>query len=82
VWLLPKGSPHRLRWENRFRRPDPLLIDISIQKVDLRGDRAIVIYDQTESQGARTRTYKYQAVLLKRATTDDWQIIENRFVKS
>jgi hypothetical protein len=82
VWLLPKGSPHRMRWENRFRRPDPLEIDIAIRKVDVKGDRAVVVFDQTESQGTRTRTYKYQAVLLKRATTNDWQIVETHFLKT
>jgi hypothetical protein len=81
VWLLPQGSPYRMRWENKFNRKDPIDIDLHIRKVNEQGDRVIVIFDQTESQSGRTRTYKYQAVLLKRETTDDWQIIDTKFVK-
>jgi hypothetical protein len=82
VWLLPQGSPYRMRWENKFSRNTPIDIDVHIRKVNEQGkDRVIVIFDQTESQGGRTRTYTYQAVLLKRETTDDWQIIDAKFVK-
>ena len=79
---MRKNSPHRMRWENRFRRPDALEIDIAIREVSQQGrDRVIVVFDQTESQGDRTRTYKYEMKLLKRRSTEDWQIVETRFVK-
>ena len=82
VWLLPAQSLYRTRWASKFRRPDPLEISISVRKVVREGDRVIVIYEQEESQGQRKRSYTYKAVLLKRATTDDWQIIDNQLFKT
>ena len=77
VWLLRQGDRYQKRWERRFNGPDAIEIDIKIRKVSEKGDRVEVLFDQTETHGTRDpRTYTYQAVLLKRATTDDWQIIE------
>ena len=75
VWELNQGDPYRRRWERKFSRSDTIEIDIRIRKVNEKGDRVEVLFDQTEIQGSRdARTYSYQVVLLRRATTDDWQI--------
>ena len=82
VWLLPAQSLYRTRWASKFRRADPLEVSISVRKVVRDGDRVIVIFEQEESQGERKRSYTYKAVLLKRATTDDWQIVDNQLYKT
>jgi hypothetical protein len=85
VWLLPPDSMYRQRWIRKFARPEPLEIDIDLRSMDpadKNGERVVVVYAQKESSQSRSRTYTYRAVLLKRKTTNDWQIIDNSLFKN
>lgn len=79
IWDLPPNSLYRQRWESKFKRSDPLEITISIREVVNEAPTDVkVVFDQEESQGGRSRRYKYEARLLKR--DDDWKIVDNQLV--
>lgn len=82
VWVFFPGSIYRVRWESKFRRPEPLDISIDIRSMEKdANDQVIVHFDQKEASPARTRTYAYKAVLMERKSTGEWQMIENRLQK-
>jgi hypothetical protein len=82
VWTFFPGSIYRVRWESKFRRPEPLDVSIDIRSMEKdANDQVIVRFEQTESSPVRTRTYAYKAVLLERKSTGEWQMIENRLQK-
>jgi serine/threonine protein kinase len=83
VWVFKPGSMYKRRWESKFRKPDPLEVQVDIRKVDREGDhKATVLFEQTESSAGRTRTYAYRAVLIERTSTGEWQIIDNHIERN
>lgn len=83
IWLFYPGSIYRIRWESKFRRPEPLDISIDVLSIEKgANDQVTVRYQQKESSPARSRTYAYKAVLLRRESTGEWQMIENRLQKN
>ena len=78
VWLLPEDSLYRTRWKSKFSRPEELEVSVEILSIDKSGKQVRVVFNQREATPQRTRTWKYEALLIKRSSTDEWQIVENK----
>ena len=78
VWLLPEDSLYRTRWKSKFSRPEELAVSVEILSIDKSGKQVRVVFNQREATPQRTRTWKYEALLIKRSSSDEWQIVENK----
>jgi len=79
VWLLPSDSLYRMRWESKFSREESLDVGIDVRSMERRGDQVSVVFDQTEASPTKTRTWRYEALLVPRGS--NWQIVENKLQK-
>jgi hypothetical protein len=75
VFAMGAGSPVRDYYKRKFERGESVDVKLRLRG-EIKGDgrNATVDFDQIETSGGRTRTYRYRAAMARQLLTGNWQI--------